>query len=477
MKDIRSYNLDEYDYRENINELLKENKRIKEEGQKKLQEQQYQTEYYKTKLEGITNSRLYKLSKPLRYLRRLLRKLNLNQSGYIRLIQDKKEDENTRKGYNSTYQKDRNFSKYQTDIKALAFYLPQYHEFKENNEWWGKGFMEWTNTKKSVPRFEGHYQPRVPHKDIGYYTLDNVETIKKQVEMAKKHGIYGFCFYYYWFSGKRLMEKPGDLFLEDKTIDFPFCLCWANENWTRTWDGQETDILIKQDYNKHDQSQFIKDAQKYLEDPRYIRIDGKPLIMIYNPYGITNFEKMIKEWRKTAKNIGIGDICIWCKVNFADEEHKYTRIVDGEFDFPPHGVGHEATKIYGLPSSKIFDYGKIVDDIEHIYREYYPLKPFYHTCTMGWDNSARRQEEYTIYYNYSLEKYYKWLRVIIEETRKRNQEDKRFILINAWNEWAEGTYLEPDEKYGYANINTLSKAIFDLPFEEKKKSTKKTNEG
>lgn len=457
MKDIKGYNLDEYDYRENIYELLKENQRLKE--NENLANQ------YKLRLDRITNSKLYKLSKPLRYALKAFRRLRNNQSGYIRLIQD--DDYKNMNCYNATYQDDKDFSKYKTDIKTLAFYLPQYHEFKENNEWWGKGFMEWTNTKKSTPRFEGHYQPRIPHKDIGYYTLDNIETIKKQVKLAKRHGIYGFCFYYYWFSGKRLMETPGDLFLNDKSIDFPFCLCWANENWTRTWDGQEKEILIKQDYTKKDQKQFIKDMEKYLKDERYIKVDNKPLIMVYNPSQIPDFDKTIEEWRKTARDLGIGELYILCKTDLYNEEHKYTKVVDGEFDFPPHGIGYESLKIKGLPSTKIFDYEKIVNTLESKYKEYFPLRDFYHTCTMGWDNSARRKEEYTVYYNYSLENYYKWLRIIIEETRRRHPEDKRFMFINAWNEWAEGTYLEPDEKYGYANINTLSKAIFDISLHKK----------
>lgn len=467
MSDLNSYKTTEYDYRKEIMELKEENK--------KIQEQEKVIDEYRLELEKVLSSKSWKITKPIRFIMSSLNKVRQDQSGFIQLLQNEETKDSNYEGlscYQSTYQEDQDFSSFSTDIKTLAFYLPQFHEFKENNEWWGKGFMEWTNTKKAKPRFKNHYQPRIPHKDFGYYTLDNIETIKKQVSLAKRHGIFGFCFYYYWFSGKRLMEKPIDLFLGDQSIDFPFCLCWANENWTRTWDGLETDILIKQDYSKEDQLNFIKDAKKYLEDERYIKVDGKPLIMIYNPYGIPDFENLVKNWRMTAKEIGIGDICIWCKIDLANEEHKFTSIVDGEFDFPPHGIGHEASKIYGLPSPKIFNYEKIVNDIEHLYRNHFPLKPFYYTCTMGWDNSARKKDNYTIYYNYSLESYYKWLRILIEETRRRHQKDKRFLLINAWNEWAEGTYLEPDKKYGYANINTLSKAIFDIPLEKNEKRKK-----
>jgi len=462
MKDVNSYDVSEYDYRKEIFRLQKENRKLQEEEQELLR--------LKSRIGRIKSGKLWKLSKPVRSIINHLKSLKSNQYGYVQLLQEKENKKLT--CYNSYYQADEDFSKYKTDIKTLAFYLPQYHEFKENNEWWGKGFMEWTNTKKAKPRFEGHYQPRIPHKDFGYYTLDNIETIKKQIALAKRHGIYGFCFYYYWFSGKRLMEKPGDLFLKDKSIDFPFCLCWANENWTRTWDGLESEVLIQQDYTKKDQKTFIKDAEKYLKDERYIRIDGKPLVMIYNPVGIPDFPNLIEEWRKTARNLGIGELCIWVKNDLANEEHKFTDYVDGEFDFPPHGIGHDAVKLKGFPSRKVFNYEKIVKDIEHLYVEHFPLKSFYYTCTMGWDNSARRKEEYTVYYNYSLKSFYKWLRIIMKEIRRRYPEDKRFLLMNAWNEWAEGTYLEPDKKYGYANINTLSRAIFDLPLEKNEKGQK-----
>ena len=448
MKDIRSYDTNMYDLKEIIDALEKENEKLSNENQNLKNEVEY--------------NKFWKIYKKIRNIKRNI--FNKNDNLKIEKIDSEYNNYKKYKPYISVYQDDVDFSNKTTDIKPLVFYLPQFHTFKENDEWWGEGFTEWTNTKKAVPRFEGHYQPRVPHKDIGYYTLDSKETIKKQVELAKKHGIYGFCFYYYWFSGKRLMEKPIDIFLNNKEINFPFCLCWANENWTRTWDGLEKDVLIGQEYSKSDYKKFINDIKKYIDDDRYIKIDNKPVIMIYNPKQIPDFEELTSKWREYAKEMGIGEIYIMSKCDLANDSHLYTKYVDAEFDFPPHGLGHKETKIYGLSSSKIFNYTKIVDDIEHLYRNHMPLKPFYYTCMMGWDNSSRRKEGYTVYYNYSLESYYKWLSYIIKETRRRNPIDRRFIFINAWNEWAEGTYLEPDEKYGYANINTLSKAIFDIPF-------------
>ncbi len=474
MKDINSYGMTSYDYRKLILELDKQISFLEEEKKEKenkISELEGKVKDYQNEINKILQSHSWKITKPLRSVSHLLHKQEENRAQEMvvekpSIVLEKTTDYHDLPVYTSHYQEDQDFSNYKTDIKTLAFYLPQFHTFKENDAWWGKGFTEWTNTKKAEARFEGHYQPRTPHKDFGYYTLDNINTIKKQVALAKKHGLYGFCFYYYWFSGKRLMEKPVDLYLKEKSIDFPFCFCWANENWTRAWDGLKDNILIEQKYRKDDPKQFIKDLKRYFLDSRYIRIDGKPLLLIYNPTEIPNFKETVALWRKTALEEGIGDLYLLSKCDLADNRYQYCEYVDGEFDFPPQGIGHSATKISGLPSEKIFNYEKIVDDIEHLYQEHFPLKPFYYTCTMGWDNSSRRKEGYTIYYNYSLEAFYKWLRIIIKETRRRNKEEKRFMFVNAWNEWAEGTYLEPDEKYGYANINTLSKAIFDLPLHD-----------
>ena len=371
--------------------------------------------------------------------------------------------------YNSHYEDNFDFSKlgYKPEVKALAFYLPQFHTFPENDRWWGKGFMEWTNTKKAKPDYEGHYEPREPHDDIGYYTLDNAETIKKQVELAKQHGIYGFCFYYYWFSGKRLMEKPLDLFLEDKTIDFPFCFCWANENWTRRWDGKDKEVLIEQKYEKDDPRKFILDMKKYLVDSRYIRVDGKPVILVYEPDSIPDFEDVVKEWREVARKEKIGEILVWSKNKTYDCEFKNADFVDAEFDFAPTGHVHflPGAMIDSKDGRDIVDYSKFVENArdKRIYYDHMPVKPFYYSCTMGWDNSPRKKN-YFSFGEYSPEKFYDWLRLIIEETKRRFPNDQRFVFINAWNEWAEGTYLEPDKKYGYTNINTAAKAIYGLPY-------------
>ena len=371
--------------------------------------------------------------------------------------------------YESEYQADEDFSGLHTDIKALAFYLPQFHAVKENDEWWGKGFTEWTNTRQAEPRFPGHYQPREPHDDIGYYDLSDIEVMRQQASLARKHGIYGFCFYYYWFSGNRLLEKPVDLLLRHPEIDINFCLCWANENWTRTWDGLHKDVLMDQKHLADDAVNFIRDLQIYLEDSRYIRANGKPVIMIYKPDIIPNVEDVVKTWRQWWRDNTGGELEIWCnRTNFADTACKaFSGFIDAVVEFPPHVVPYEVdqTKMAFDTTGHFYDYRSLISDITHgTERTETPTTSFYRSVMLGWDNSARRKDGWSVWYGFSLESYYHWLRHVISYTRRSFPLDRRYVFINAWNEWAEGTYLEPDRKYGYASINTTSRALFDLPF-------------
>jgi len=374
--------------------------------------------------------------------------------------------------YESDYQVNRTFAGCSTDVKVLAFYLPQFHTFVENDTWWGKGFTEWTNVKKGAPRFRDHYQPRTPHKDIGYYCLEDINVMRWQAELAKSHGIYGFCFYYYWFSGKRLMEKPVDLLLKHPEIDIPFCLCWANENWTRRWDGQEHDILIKQEYSDEDDEKFIIDLKKYLDDPRYIRVHGRPVIVVYSPCAIPDCRKSFQKWREVAKEIGVGEIEIWICLTWG-QTSKSMRIIDcvnAEVEFPPHNLGGEWLEIPNIDregeETIVYDYTRAVDFITDVWkRRTNSLIPIHYTCMLAWDNAARRKDGWHAFYHFSLKSFYRWLSDAVHWAKTRLPKDERFIFINAWNEWGEGTYLEPDKKYGYANINTAAKAIFGLPLE------------
>ena len=373
--------------------------------------------------------------------------------------------------YDSEYQEDCDFSAYNTDIKALAFYLPQFHTFPENDMWWGKGFTEWVNVRSGDVRFAGHYQPRIPHSDIGYYCLDDIAVLRQQAILAKRHGIYGFCFYYYWFSGKRLMEKPVDMLLEHTEIDLPFCLCWANENWTRAWDGQSKNILIGQEYSDDDDQLFMRDIKKYIDDSRYIRINGKPLILVYNPGQIPDCHRSFKAWRKAAQEIGLGEILIWtCQTaNNTASLLKIEDCIDAEVEFPPHNLWMESFAVRGVDvggkSAFLYNYQCIVNYIaKRLKRNDVTKVPIHRGCMMAWDNAARRKDGWFTYYAFSLRSLYRWVLAIADRTRKDFPPEEQFMFINAWNEWGEGTYLEPDEKYGYANINTVSKGLLSLPF-------------
>ena len=357
------------------------------------------------------------------------------------------------------YEKNIDFSNLKTDIKAIALYLPQFHLIKENNEWWGMGFTEWYNVRKSSPLYNGHHQPRIPGdsiKYLGYYDLSDVETIKKQVNLAKEHGIYGFGIYYYWFSGKRLLEKPLDIFIKNKEIKFNFFLIWANEDWTRRWNGYEGKILIKQMYKEYDSYNFIKDIKKYIIDERYIKIDNKPIIGIYEPKKILSLSTTILNWRKESKKIGLGEIYILvCLNNYGLNEMKELKLFDAVYEFSPRDSLKYSTKyfpylLYMMTLYKNLDYVNITNDF-----------PLYRGCMVEFDNSPRKKRDPAIYENYSPEQFFMINKKIIEWTRKNYNEKNRFIFINAWNEWGEGTYLEPDRKYGYASINSLSKALFN----------------
>jgi len=474
-------------------------------SESKIQAQQYLNDY-----NNIVNSRTWRLTRPYRWFVQCIKNIayrivplrlfvkfvkRVRQSGfrvafkYARAYQVRKKtitdnaagfapDSNFIKStnfYDSEYQVNYDFSAFKTDIKPLAFYLPQFHRIPENDAWWGEGFTEWTNTRKARPSFQGHYQPREPHEDLGYYSLDTndsfAETMKKQAYLAKQHGIYGFVFYQYWFSGKRLLEKPVDFLLKNPDIDINFCLCWANENWTRTWDGQDRHVLMGQEYSNDDPKAFIQDIKPYVNDLRYIRVDEKPVIVVYNPSTISNRNQVFETWRTTAKDIDIGEIIIWVCETAGNSvaSLKLTNHVDCGIEFPPHGCGEVATLMPVLPLDigHVFDYTSVVkikvDEMSSTVhdRNHYPV---YRTPMMAWDNAARRKVDFNAFYKFSLRSFYDWCSAVVEYTSRNFKKEHRFMFVNAWNEWAEGTYLEPDKKYGYANLNTLSKAIHQLPF-------------
>lgn len=352
------------------------------------------------------------------------------------------------------------------DPKVIAFYLPQFHPFKENNEWWGKGFTEWSNVAKTIPQFKGHYQPRLP-SDLGYYDLRLPEVMAEQIDMAKNHGVDGFCFHYYWFAGHRLMERPIEQYLEHKeNLDFPFCLCWANENWSRRWDGSENDILIAQEHSEEDNEAAFYDLLRHFKDKRYIRVEDKPFIVIYRPDIIPNIKGLTEQWRRLAKKEGLKGLHLVATNSFGFTNYKELGF-DAIVEFPPHGVaaGNINAKLEfynGEFSGNVYDYQEVVNfslDRLEMQKNEQASAGYYPTVMTEWDNSARKPGKGNVFFGATPAKFHGWLSGCYEWSKQVHPKESRFVFVNAWNEWAEGTYLEPDKKYGYAYLNAVRSAI------------------
>lgn len=348
--------------------------------------------------------------------------------------------------------------------KIVAFYLPQFHSFPENDKWWGDGFTEWTNVSRGTPRFEGHYQPRIP-RDLGHYNLLSPTVLKQQVELARGAGIFGFCFYYYNFNGKRLLDAPIELFLQQHELELPFCLMWANENWTRRWDGAESEVLIRQDYREADMDALIDDFSRHFSDPRYIRVSGRPLLIVYRPDIIPDVKYTLGEWRTRFATRHNENPLILMAQGFGNIDPTKMGF-DGAIEFPPHKVAQDATPTNS--SRRYFDFGSSApvlsyDDIVRAsLTESTPPFPIIKTVFPSWDNDARRQGHGMIVADSSPKKYEHWLRSVIDFANSNRFFGERFAFVNAWNEWAEGAYLEPDVHFGAAYLNATARAVSGL---------------
>ncbi len=348
----------------------------------------------------------------------------------------------------------------QKAAKAVAFYLPQFHAFEENDAWWGDGFTEWRNVSRGTPRYQGHYQPRIP-RDLGFYDLTNVNTLKAQAALARSAGIDTFCFYYYWFNGRRLMDKPLDLFVEND-IDQDFCIMWANENWTRTWDGRENDVLIAQDYALEDEDDFVSDTAKYMAHPRYMRVDGRPMFILYRASLVPDTLNTINRWRKKWTNtLGIEPL-IYMVQSFNDRDPTQYGC-DGALEFPPHKVSKDIKR--RNKESTIFDpnyTGQIRayrDVVAKSLNEPAPDYPLIKTVSPSWDNDARREGSGVTFQGSTPAAYGHWLSGAIKYAQENPVGEEPLVFINAWNEWAEAAYLEPDVHYGHAYLNTTYRIL------------------
>jgi lipopolysaccharide biosynthesis protein len=353
-------------------------------------------------------------------------------------------------------------------VSLLAFYLPQFHPIPENDAWWGKGFTDWSNVAPCQPRFRGHYQPRMPG-ELGSYDLRVAETREAQAQLARAHGIEGFVYYHYWFEGRRLLDQPFRQVLDSGQPDFPFCLCWANENWTRRWDGRHRSVLLAQTYNGDDDRRHGEWLMTAFADPRYIKVDGRPLFLVYRGAGLPDPRRTTDLWREQAARLGLPGLFL-CRVeSFPDEVSDPTALgFDAAVEFQPDWAtldavsqGHVRHRLralsrrLGMRGDRIVDYGAVVDAMLAK-----PPPPYlrFPCVTPSWDNSARRPRGATILTNSTPNAYQRWLTETVSRVLTARVQQK-LVFINAWNEWAEGNYLEPDRRFGRGYLEATSRAL------------------
>ncbi|MBT0810564.1 glycoside hydrolase family 99-like domain-containing protein [Litoribacter ruber] len=362
-------------------------------------------------------------------------------------------------------------------VKPIAIYLPQFHRIHENDKWWGEGFTEWTNVRKAKPVFDDHYQPHVPlNKD--YYDLSDIEVMRNQAALAESYGIHGFCFYHYWFNGKLLLEKPIHNWL-NSDIDFPFCLSWANENWTRRWDGNDKKVLMQQDYSDEDDLAHIKYLLEIFKDPRYIKIDGKPVLLMYRTELHPNIKIASEVWRDVAKKAGFPDLYLIRMENFQRYEDPCISGFDAGMEFAPDGTllgqkihkknmvkylfkkclhltGIEKNEVY---ENGIYDYSTMMNNMVN---RSIPDYTYFRCACPSWDNSPRRSCNARMFVDSTPEVFGEWIKHLNNYTIKNFAPDQQYFFINAWNEWGEGCHLEPDEKHGFRYLEAVKENI-DIP--------------
>ncbi|MCI5923768.1 MAG: glycoside hydrolase family 99-like domain-containing protein [Oscillospiraceae bacterium] len=366
-------------------------------------------------------------------------------------------------------------------MKTIAFYLPQFHAIPENDEWWGKGFTEWVNVKKAVPLFDGHYQPRIPYEKNYYCLLDDDKTMKWQIETAKKYGVYGFCFYHYWFDGHMLLQKPVERYLENRELDLPFCICWANEHWTNAWVSKKDNILIAQRYGgPKEWKEHFDYLLPYLKDSRYIKNDGKPLLVIYRPDLIDCLNDMLDCWTMLAKENGLPGLDFAYQQIIFDmqkdkDDSRFTYNIEYQPSYAVYDMTRDNHKFLravkrilvrwfdkiGVNLEQVRPEGLIKRDYDEVWRSVLNRTPVNDKCVPGafvdWDNTPRRHDKGSVFVGASPEKFQKYMTEQIRRAKEVYHKDMLFLF--AWNEWAEGGYMEPDEKYEYGYLEALRNAL------------------
>lgn len=380
-------------------------------------------------------------------------------------------------------------------MKIIAFYLPQFHDIPENDEWWGKGFTEWVNVKKARPLYKGHEQPRIPLNNNYYNLLDDKVKIW-QAKLAKEYGVYGFCYYHYWFGGKLLLEKPMEQMLENPNIDIPFCISWANEPWTKAW-VNEKKVLIPQFYGgKKEWKEHFDYLLKFFKDSRYIKEDGKPLLVIYRAEVIEHLNEMLDYWSELAKENGFnGMVYAYQNITFDlipdKDDSRFTYNIEFQPSYAWNDMNNVSTikksdawnyvrnvrrKLYmwlekkmGFDVAKYFEYSRkekdsvLLTSYDDAWRAILDHIPDNNKCIpgafVGWDNTPRKGYRGQVYIGDSPEKFKKYM--VEQIKRAKEVYHKDMIFMYAWNEWAEGGYLEPDVRTGFGNLEAIRDALLE----------------
>jgi lipopolysaccharide biosynthesis protein len=348
--------------------------------------------------------------------------------------------------------------------EVLAFYLPQFHQTPENDAWWGRGFTDWVNVDRARPLYEGHPQPAQPG-ELGHYDLSDPDVMRCQAALAARYGIDAFVMYHYWFDGQPLLDTPLRNVLADPTIDFPFALCWANENWTRRWDGLESEVLIAQHYGDGWADRFYDDLFPALRDPRYLTVDGKPLLLLYRVGHIPNARTAIERWKQRADDDGLGGLHVLAVTHarlFEGLPNGVADVLDGLVQFPPlSGIGLQSVAALapGLSSGHtgdVYSYDAAVDGADlgttgpHGLRVHPGVMP-------GWDNTPRRGDAAYVFHGSNPLSFRRWVKRAAAAAVSGG--GPPLLFVNAWNEWAEGAHLEPDARFGRAYLEAVRDAV------------------
>ena len=348
--------------------------------------------------------------------------------------------------------------------KIIAFYLPQFHPIPENDEWWGKGFTEWTNVRKAKKLFLGHYQPHIP-AELGYYDLRLPAARKAQADMARAYGIGGFCYWHYWFgNGKRLLEKPFNEVLDSGEPDFPFCLGWANETWSGIWHGNPGKILIEQTYpGKTDYINHFNAILTSLLDPRYIRVDDKPLFVIYRPFSLPHPEEFIALWQDLARQNGLKGFFFAGISNHIAEEKEllkkygFDAVIPNRLESAIKALTSLPLRIFRkmLQRPAVFSYKSLVPFLSGAEDQHEDVFP---VVLPNWDNSPRSGKRALIVKNAKPEYFKQHLSQILEKIEQKPAA-RKLIFLKSWNEWAEGNYVEPDVVFGKAYLEVIKACV------------------